>query len=132
MALLLRDGDRLPAQVAGECMAPLLNHGDRIVLVRQAWYWPGDVLAFADHNGALLVHRFLGWVPRRGTLQAMTRADTGPRIDVLVDRERILGRAVMCEQARIVIGLRARVRALRVYCSTVLQLCLRRLSAGLR
>jgi hypothetical protein len=90
----LQDGGPLVLTVRGASMAPGLADGDRIEIARPRLYLPGDVVAFADPEDRLVVHRLLGFRPWRGGLAAVTRGDACPRPDPPVPRSRLLGRVI--------------------------------------
>jgi hypothetical protein len=82
----------LTIPVRGTCMEPWLSDGDRVEVRRRRWYWPGDVVAFQDRRGRLVVHRLLGWRPARGGLRLLTQADAASRADSSVPRSHVVGR----------------------------------------
>jgi hypothetical protein len=91
-ALASREALRL--RVAGTCMEPRLKGGD-VVQVRSARiYWPGDLLAFVDGSGRLLVHRLIGYRPGRRGLRFWTQADLSSTPDSAVPPRCVLGRVV--------------------------------------
>ena len=91
----LADGDALVLRVAGGCMHPDLADQTAVRLKQPRLFIPGDVVAFhCSKQNRLLVHRFLGYVWRRGTWQLMTMADRGARPDPLVDVSSVFGRVI--------------------------------------
>lgn len=86
--------------VRGDCMAPVLQNGDEVRLIRKN-PWPGDIVAICRRDGEILVHRFLmkrPWFdPARRTwvLLAVARPDQGTKFDSEVPAENLLG--VVCE-----------------------------------
>jgi hypothetical protein len=78
--------------VRGACMEPWLSDGDRVEVRRRRRYWPGDVVAFQDRRGPLVVHRLLGWRPARGGLRLLTQADAAARADSSIPWSRVVGR----------------------------------------
>ncbi len=75
-------------------MSPLLEDGKSILVRSQRSYWPGDVLAFVCPRGLLVVHRLLGYRPRRGRVELVTRGDAADSTDVPIPRARVIGRVV--------------------------------------
>ena len=49
--------------VSGHCMAPLLESGAMIQVIRQKFYWLGDPLVIHAADGRLVDHRLLGFYP---------------------------------------------------------------------
>lgn len=82
----------LTITVRGHCMEPWLADGERVAVRRRRLYWPGDVVAFQDRRGRLVVHRLLGWRPGRGGLRLLTQADAAPRADSSTPLGRVVGR----------------------------------------
>ena len=64
----------LELRVSGQCMAPLLESGAMIQVIRQSFYWPGDPVVIHAADGRLLSHRLLGFYPRARRLRWLTRA----------------------------------------------------------
>ena len=73
-------------------MVPLLADGQTVEIAGARRYRPGDVIAFASADGGLVVHRVIGYRPRRGRLLLQTRADASGRLDPPVEPARVLGR----------------------------------------
>lgn len=91
----MADGDALVLRVAGDCMQPDFADKTPVRLERPEFFFPGDVVAFhCSKQNRLLVHRFLGYVWRRGTWHLMTMADRGARPDPLVDVSSVFGRVI--------------------------------------
>jgi hypothetical protein len=91
----LAEGEQVVLQVAGECMEPAVSHQASVQLERPKFFIPGDVVAFhCEHQHRLQVHRFLGYVRRRGSWKLMTMPDRGAKPDPLVDVSAILGRVI--------------------------------------
>lgn len=84
----------LTLRVAGDCMSPTLRRGELVDVVGQAFYLPGDVVAFQRADGELVVHRFLGYAPKGSGLACILRADDASRRDAAVPMSRVLGRVV--------------------------------------
>jgi hypothetical protein len=95
LAAALAGGEAVALRISGGCMEPTLADGSAVRIERTKFYVPGDVVAFhCPHQGRLLVHRFLGYVRRRGTWKLMTMPDRGLAPDPLVEASRVLGRVV--------------------------------------
>lgn len=82
----------LTITVRGGCMEPWLSDGERVAVRPRRLYWPGDVVAFQDRRGRLVVHRLLGWRPARGGWRCLTQADAARQADSSVPSNRVLGR----------------------------------------
>lgn len=80
--------------VRGVSMAPRLVEGDRLEIAPTRLYWPGDVVAFQNGDGHLIVHRLLGYRRHRGRLACITRGDAAPLPDAPVPLGHLLGRVV--------------------------------------
>lgn len=114
----LADGDALVLRVAGGCMHPDLADQTAVRLKQPRLFIPGDVVAFhCPHQNRLLVHRFLGYVWRRGTWHLMTMADRGGRPDPLVDLSSVFGRVVVKSGRAYRVAPAARLNAIRRYAS---------------
>jgi hypothetical protein len=85
---MAREGP-LRLTVAGACMEPSLADGAFVSVEARRFYWPGDVVAFADARGRIVLHRALG--VRRGCV-LLTQADRAGAPDSAVPLARILGR----------------------------------------
>lgn len=79
-------------RVSGDCMAPLLQDGATIHVVRGRFYWPGDAIIVHAPDGRLLVHRLLGCYFKGKGWRWLTRADTAIWPDTAVPTERIVGK----------------------------------------
>lgn len=79
-------------RVSGDCMAPLLQDGATIHVVRSRFYWPGDAIIVHAPDGSLLVHRLLGCYFKGSGWRWLTRADTAIWPDTAVSTTRIVGR----------------------------------------
>lgn len=89
----LAEGEALALRVVGDCMAPDFVNQASVRLERPKFFVPGDVVAFhCPHQDRLLMHRFLGYVRRRGAWKLMTMADRGTRPDPLIDMSNVFGR----------------------------------------
>lgn len=87
----LAAGSPLRVRVAGDCMEPALAADAVVDVAPASFYWPGDVLVFAGHDGRLTAHRVLG--PRPGReMRYYTRGDRSPIVDSAVPGSAVLGR----------------------------------------
>ncbi|HYG61388.1 MAG TPA: S24/S26 family peptidase [Thermoanaerobaculia bacterium] len=80
--------------VRGLSMAPRLRDGDRVEIAPARFYRPGDVVAFRNADGHLIVHRLLGYRLRAGRLACVTRGDAAPLPDAPIPFANLLGRVV--------------------------------------
>ena len=53
-------------------MAPLIKDEDLVQIRRRPFYFPGDIVAFADDRGMQVCHRFLGYVYYRDRWRLVT------------------------------------------------------------
>jgi hypothetical protein len=91
----LAEGDSLVLRVTGDCMHPDLAHQTAVRLEQPQIFVPGDVVAFhCPRQNCLLIHRFLGYVWRRGAWRIMTMADRASRPDPLIDVSQVFGRVI--------------------------------------
>lgn len=91
----LAEGEDVVLRVVGDCMQPDLCNQASVRLERPKFFVPGDVVAFhCPHQRRPLVHRFLGYVRRRGAWKLMTMADRGVRPDPLMDASCVFGRVI--------------------------------------
>ena len=99
--------------VSGHCMAPLLESGAMIQVIRQKFYWPGDPMVIHAADGRLLGHRLVGFYPRARRLRWLTQADNARWPDAAVPAERIIGRICggQCAPALIRVPLAHRAKA---------------------
>lgn len=81
-------------------MLPTLEPGSRIRISWRRLLLPGDVIAFENSDGRVLVHRVLGPRPIRGRLAWMTRADATGQIDPPVSTDRVIGRVVAVNETK--------------------------------
>jgi hypothetical protein len=91
-----------------------------VEIARARLYWPGDVVAFRNADGGLIVHRLLGYRPRVGPrargIACVTRGDAAPLPDAPVPLGSLLGRIVRVETRRAPLVTPAdRVRAVRAF-----------------
>jgi hypothetical protein len=78
--------------IRGQCMEPVLLHGDRVRVAPAARLRAGDIVVFQSGAGLLTAHRLLGrTITTRGT-RWMTKPDNSDAIDGLMRRDQILGR----------------------------------------
>jgi hypothetical protein len=125
LAAGLRDLARdvpLEVTVRGDCMAPRMHDGDRVLVAPAARYWPGDVVAFHTPQGRLALHRLLGYRRCAGRLAFLTRGDRCDQPDSPLTPERLLGRAAVRPTAV------ERVRAAGAWLVLALSAVVRRLS----
>ena len=104
-------------RVSGECMAPLLESGAMIQVIRQRVYWPGDPVVIHALDGRLLVHRLLGGYSKGRGWRWLTQADNALRPDAAVPGERLIGRVCGgdCSERLIRVPLSDRWRAARQF-----------------
>jgi hypothetical protein len=114
MLKVMGAGRPLPVRVQGDCMAPGIAAGEVVSIEPARAYWPGDVVAFADPAGRLVLHRVIGYRPRRSGLELLTRADAAARADLPLPLARVLGR----KRGRV--PLRTRLRALAAFAALAL------------
>ena len=81
-------------RVSGECMAPLLASGAMIQVIRQPFYWPGDLMVVHAPDGRLLVHRLLGCYSKGRGWRWLTQADNALRPDLALPLTHVVGRVV--------------------------------------
>ena len=81
-------------RVSSDCMTPLLESGAMIQVVRQPFYWPGDLVVVHAPDGRLLVHRLLGCYARRREWCWLTQADNAFRPDPALPWSCVIGRVV--------------------------------------
>ncbi len=116
LTMALADGEEVVFQVAGECMEPAVGHQTSVRLERPRFFIPGDVVAFyCPYLHSLLVHRFLGYVRRRGAWKLMTMPDRGVKPDSLVDVSAVLGRVIAQDSRAYRISPVVRLEAIRRY-----------------
>jgi hypothetical protein len=98
----------LAVTVRGDCMAPRLRDGDRVMVAPAARYWPGDIVAFRTPQGRLALHRLLGYRWCSGRLACVTRGDRCELADSPLAPQLLLGRAAVppspAERARAALG----------------------------
>lgn len=101
-------------RISGNCMAPLLESGAMIEVIRQNFYWPGDPVVVYAVDGRLLGHRLLGFYPRSWRLKWLTQADNARWPDAAVPMDRIIGRICggQCAPALVRVPLVHRAKAM--------------------
>ena len=130
LSAALAEGEEIAFQVAGNCMEPAVAHQTSVRLERSVFFIPGDVVAFYCPNlQRLLMHRFLGYVRRRGAWKLMVMADQGTQPDSLVDVSAVLGRVTARDNQRYRISLFVRFRAMCCYAEWCFRLIARRLAS---
>jgi hypothetical protein len=116
LATALAEGEEVVFRVAGNCMEPDVNNQALVRLGRPRFFVPGDVVAFQyPDQSRVLVHRFLGYVRRRGAWKLMTMADRAARPDPLIDMSRVLGRVIERSGRACRVAPGARLEAIRRY-----------------
>jgi hypothetical protein len=110
-------------------MRPQLLRGALVRVRATRWLWPGDVIAYARSDGALSVHRFLGYAWKNGALHAVTKADAGTAADALTPISSVLGRVSTRDEwgTRLSIGTTDRLSAARWFLSSAAHGVARRL-----
>ena len=100
-------------RVSGECMVPLLASGAMIQVIRQPFYWPGDVVVVHAADGRLLAHRLLGCYSKGRGWRCLTQADNALRPDAALPTERIIGKVSGgdCSERLVRVPLAHRVKA---------------------
>lgn len=83
----------LALRIRGDCMEPVLREGERVTVKARRLYLPGDLVVVRGAAG-LLVHRCLGYRPRRSGWEIWTRADRATGADPAVPLADVLGRVV--------------------------------------
>ncbi len=82
----------LRMRVVGECMVPLVRDGELVEIAPARFYWPGDVIAFRQMDGTLVLHRLMGYRPRWGRLQLITKGDNCPSWDAALAIDQVIGK----------------------------------------
>ncbi len=93
----MADAHPLRMRVSGDSMAPTLYDGAQIEITPARFYWPGDVIAFQDRQGQLIVHRLLGYRPRRRGIFStrftlIAQGDARLGCDGPIELESVIGR----------------------------------------
>jgi len=109
-------------RVAGDCMAPLAQHGAMVEVSAARVYWPGDVLAFQSRGGGLLLHRLIGYRPRGLSLNLVTQGDSCSACDAPVGKEHVIGKVTggECAPSLARVPLAHRLRAMARFSRLVL------------
>ena len=87
-------------------MRPCLDDGEAVRILDRGALLPGDIVAYCDDDGRMVLHRLIGWYRRNGSWRLLLQADSARRPDRGIPRERALGKAV-----DIPVPLRHRIRA---------------------
>ena len=84
--------DGFHIRVDGDCMSPLLENGSLVLVTNSGRFWPGDILVYQDAQRRILVHRLLGYYPRKGRWKLLIQADNARRPDMGALSQQVLGR----------------------------------------
>jgi hypothetical protein len=123
----LTDGEEVVFRVAGDCMEPEVDDLAAVRVKRTRFLVPGDVVAFRDlQRNRLVVHRFLGYVRRRGEWRLMVKADRGVGPDPLVDTSCVLGKPIARNGEAYQVSLAKRLKAIGQYTACCLRSFIRR------
>lgn len=125
LAHSLQCGDTVDSVIRGHCMQPAIRDGQRVTVRKQARYYAGDIVLFADFRGNPLIHRYLGPAPGG---RCMTRADVASKIDILVPASQVLGKAICCDGRALPIPACQRLSAVLCYLGWVFKLMRDRLA----
>lgn len=108
------EAGELPIRINGRCMAPLIEDNARVLIHKQSFYWPGDVVVKRCASGQLVAHRLIGTYPRNGGLNIITRADDADKADPAIASTQIIGRVAggECAEAVVHVPLPARIKSL--------------------
>jgi hypothetical protein len=90
--LLKERGGEFEITISGLCMEPVLRSGDKVKVEAASWYFPGDIIVFAEPGGRLVAHRLLGTTLTSKGWRHMTRPDNGHRIDALHHASHVMGK----------------------------------------
>ena len=109
----MADDGGLKIRISGSCMVPLIQDGALVSIIKQAKYYPGDVIVKRCHDDQLMAHRLIGWYPHKGGLLFVTRADNARVADRGVPISRIIGRvsAGECAESVISVPVKQRIKA---------------------
>lgn len=80
--------------VAGDCMSPRLQGGDRIGVTPRRIYLPGDIVAFRRSDDRLLVHRVLGYTFSSRGFRLLAKGDRLAREDDPIQLGSVVGRVI--------------------------------------
>lgn len=81
-------------------MLPFVRDGARLDLAPSRFHLPGDILVFADRQGRLVAHRFLGPYLQGGRLRLLLKGDAAPGPDEGVPPAAVVGRLVTAVRMR--------------------------------
>ena len=84
----------IPVTICGDCMAPLLNDGDRVMIKNSRFYLPGDILVYCNSSGDLISHRMLGYYFWKGDWRLLIKADNAFKPDCGVAANHVLGKVL--------------------------------------
>ncbi len=116
LATAMADRETVVLHVAGDCMEPEVDNRAEVRLKQTRFLVPGDIVAFHDpRHHRLVVHRFLGYVRRRGEWKLMIMADRGVRPDPLVAKSCVLGQAIARNGQAYRVSLTKRLKAVGQY-----------------
>lgn len=108
-------------------MEPEVDDQAAVRVKRTRFLIPGDVVAFRDpQRDRLVVHRFLGYVRRRGAWRLLIKADRGARPDPLVETTCMLGKAIARDGVAYPVSLVKRLQAIGQYAAWCLRGVIRR------
>ena len=88
----LASSQPLRLRIQGDCMFPALKDGDAVMIRNRPIYWPGDILVFRGRKGQILIHRLLGFFPRRTKIDYLTKADAAINPDTSIPYQQIIGK----------------------------------------
>ncbi len=110
----MADDGGLKIRISGSCMVPLIQDGALVSIIKQAKYYPGDVIVKRCHDDQLMAHRLIGWYPHKGGLLFVTRADNARVADRGVPISRIIGRVSggECSKSVVSVPTKHRIRGL--------------------
>lgn len=119
---LASDG-QLSIRISGDCMLPLIKDGALVEVSRRKIYWPGDILVKRCLNGQLISHRLIGYYPRKGKFNFVTRADNANNSDAAIENSQIIGRVSggQCAKSSCSVPFRYRVKAIKHFTILVIQ-----------
>jgi hypothetical protein len=75
-------------------MSPCLVDGSLVRIAAARRLLPGDILAYRDGNGRMVLHRLIGYYRRQGHWRLLLQADSAMRPDPGIAGERVLGKAI--------------------------------------
>ena len=84
----------MPVTIRGDCMVPLLNDGDRVMIKHSRFYMPGDILVYCNSSGDLISHRMLGYYIWKGKWRLLIKADNVLQPDRGVTSKHVLGKVL--------------------------------------